>query len=427
MRMVYGLGTGLYHAAIRLASPWNSKAAAWLSGRRGLWERLEARTAELQGCLWMHCASVGEFEQGRPVLEAIKQQRPELPVLLTFFSPSGHEVHKDHPLATHVEYLPADTVANASRLLSLVRPSAAIFVKYEFWYHHLQALHASAVPTFLISAVFRKDQPFFRWYGGAWRRMLACFTHVFTQDEASRALLETIGAGPVSVGGDTRFDRVVEIATSGAELPLVHAFKGDAPLLVCGSTWPPDERLLSEALKDLGKAAPKCVVVPHELHPARLDLTDRLFPKPLARWTELEHGDPVNIAATLGRERNGSLVVDRMGLLARSYRYADIAYVGGGFTDGIHSILEAAAWGVPVIFGPKHGKFPEAQGLIDAGAARMITDASGLKATIAEWSGDPALRQRSAEAARRFVMERRGAAGTVALAVLKALDRQNPT
>ncbi|MBK8582183.1 MAG: 3-deoxy-D-manno-octulosonic acid transferase [Flavobacteriales bacterium] len=421
MPFLYDAGTGLYHTAIKLAAPWKPKAAAWLKGREGLWQRLEAKREQLQGCLWMHCASVGEFEQGRPVLEAIKKERPELPVLLTFFSPSGYEARKDFPLAMHVEYLPPDSKANARKLQELVRPKAAIFVKYEFWYHHLQALREAGTPTFLVSAVFRKDQPFFRWYGGAWRRMVKSFTQIFTQDQHSMDLLAGLGLRNVSVGGDTRFDRVAAIVADREEIPLAKAFAGAAQLLICGSTWPEDERLLAEALVGMGKAAPKCMVVPHELHEEQLEATEKRFPKPLARWSQLENSEPANIASTLGIEPQGTLLVDRMGLLARLYRYGSVAYVGGGFTDGIHSILEAAAWGVPVIFGPEHKKFPEAQGLIDAGAGVAVTNAAELKSALDKWLGNAETLEKASAAARHFVQERKGAADAVARAVLSAL------
>ncbi|MBX2983490.1 MAG: hypothetical protein KF843_12505 [Flavobacteriales bacterium] len=421
MPFLYDLGTGAYHTAVRFAALWKPKAAAWVKGREGLWERLEQAAPKLQGCLWMHCASVGEFEQGRPVLEAIKRERPELPVLLTFFSPSGHEARKDHPLATVVEYLPPDTARNAERLQRLLAPKVAIFVKYEFWFHHLKALQGSGVPTFLVSALFRKDQPFFHWYGGAWRMMLSFFSHIFTQNEDSRNLLLGLDLDHVSVGGDTRFDRVAEIVAQGEELPLAKAFAGNGPVLVCGSTWPTDEKLLASALNSMGTSAPKCIVVPHELHEEQLMHSERLFPKPLARWAEIEQSPEGNVAATLGKEQQGTLLVDRMGLLARLYRYGNIAYVGGGFTDGIHSLLEAAAWGVPVIFGPDHDKFPEAQALIDVGAGVEVKTAEELKAALHRWIADPSLLHSASEAASRYVQERTGAAESALVHVLKVI------
>ncbi len=421
MPLLYDLGTGAYHAAVRLAARWNPKARAWVQGRQGLWNRLEAAAPRLQGCLWMHCASVGEFEQGRPVLEAIKAKRPDLPVLLTFFSPSGHEARKHEPLATHVEYLPPDGRNNAERLLRLVNPRAAVFVKYEFWYHHLHALQRNKVPAFLVSALFRGEQPFFPWYGGAWRRMLRCYTGVFTQDEASRKLIDPLVPGRAFVGGDTRFDRVAAIRAQGGELPLARAFAGAGPVLVCGSTWPPDEALLAEALHGMGAAAPKCIAVPHELHAAQLAAIERDFPKPLARWSELEESPAHSVEAMLGAAPQGTLLVDRMGLLARLYHYGSVAYVGGGFTGGIHSVLEAAAWGVPVITGPRHKKFPEVQGLIDAGAGQEVRNATELQGALRKWFNDPQAVRSASEAAIRFVRQRTGGAERVAEAIAAVL------
>jgi 3-deoxy-D-manno-octulosonic-acid transferase len=421
MPLLHDLVIGAYHSGIRFAAPWNRKAAAWVNGREGTWDRLRQMAPQLQGCLWMHCASTGEFEQGRPVLESIKKERPDLPVLLTFFSPSGYEARKDLSLATHVEYLPPDHARNAERLQSLIAPRAAIFIKYEFWHHHLQALHEHEVPTYLVSAVFRKEQPFFRWYGGTWRHMLGCFTHIFTQDERSLGLLTGIGMENASVGGDTRFDRVAGIVMRQEGLPMAAAFKGTAPLLVCGSTWPADEHLLARTLSELDDEAPKCIVVPHELHKEQLAETEKRFPRPLALWSELERSGPANIAATLGQVRHGSLVVDRMGLLARLYQYADMAYVGGGFTDGIHNLLEAAAWGVPVIFGPKHRKFAEAQGLIDAEAGIRVNTEGELTATLRSWSSDRGWLERASANAKRYVQQRTGATERVVTAILPQL------
>lgn len=418
MPLLFDTGRVLYHAAVSVAAPWSAKARAWKQGRQGQWQRLEARAADLQGCLWMHCASVGEFEQGRPVLEAIKRARPDLPVLLTFFSPSGYEARRNEPLATHVDHLPPDSAANAERLLRSIRPAQAIFVKYEFWYHHLAALHRHGVPTFLIAALFRKDQPFFRWYGADWRRMLTFFTAIGTQDEASAALLRGIGTTAVSVTGDTRFDRVMAIRDASPDLPLVQAFRGEGPALVLGSSWPPDEDLVLNAARD---RYPKLIVVPHELDPARLDALEARLPKPLVRWSELECMDILNVAATLGREPAATLLVDRMGLLARLYHYGDVAHVGGGFTDGIHNLLEAAVWGRPVTFGPMHRKFPEAAGLIASGAGAEVRTVEDLVATLERWSG-PALAVASSRA-ERYVTERIGATSRVLAMMDAAIGR----
>lgn len=421
MRMpaLYSAAIGLYHAGIRLAARWDPKARAWVIGREGVWERLSAKREALNGCLWMHCASVGEFEQGRPVLEAIKAQRPDVPVLVTFFSPSGFEARKDYALATHVDYLPADSAANAGRLTEMVAPRAAIFVKYEFWYHHLHALKRKRVPLFLVSGIFRDDQPFFKWYGGMWRGMLACFTRIFTQDERSHELLSGIGVKQVTVSGDTRFDRVAAIVGASEELPPARDFVAAeaAPVIVCGSTWPADEALLLKAF-DMLLAKPRILIAPHELLVGHLASVEAGFPKPLALWSELERAVATGNGLPPGIR---TLLVDRMGVLARVYRYGDIAYVGGGFGDGIHSLLEAAAWGRPVIFGPKHTKFAEAQGLIDAGAGFEVRNADELHAVLTRLLDDHTALRKASEAAGRYVRERVGATGSVAGHVLRLL------
>jgi len=418
MPALYSASVGLYHLAVRCAALWDPKAMAWVKGRERLWDRLEAKRDALRGCLWMHCASVGEFEQGRPVLEAIRALQPDLPVLLTFFSPSGYEARKDYPLATHVDYLPPDSASNAQRFVELLSPRAAIFVKYEFWYHHLHALKAKTVPTFLVSAVFRESQPFFKWYGGAWRDMLGCYARIFTQDEASKDLLALAGVGEpgsgpgVTVSGDTRFDRVATIVQAQEELPIARAMaEAHGRILVCGSTWPADERLLLDALQ-VARATPRILIVPHELDEPHLYAIERDFPEPLLRWSACD-----NDATPAQFSESRTLLVDRMGLLARLYRYADIAYVGGGFGDGIHSLLEAAAWGKPVIFGPQHTKFAEAKGLIDAGGGFEVRNAGELRTVLDRLLGDKDALAKAGEAAGRYVRERVGATELVLMAL----------
>jgi 3-deoxy-D-manno-octulosonic-acid transferase len=408
MPLLYDIGIRLYHTGVRLAAGFKPKARAWVEGREGLWQRLEAKHEALQGCVWMHCASVGEFEQGRPVLEALKREKPELPILVTFFSPSGYDACKGHPLASHVDYLPLDTRRNAQRMVTLLRPKAVLWVRYEFWLHHLEALRKAGVPTFLVSGIFRKSQPFFQWYGAAWRKMVLGLDHVFVQDDVSRGLLVGIGVERVSVSGDTRFDRVAEIVRASEELPIARGFRGKGPVLACGSTWPADEELLKEAFGSMGKT-PKCIVAPHELGETGLMATEQRFPKPLARWSELESTTEANIADIIGQEAEGTLLVDRMGLLARLYRYGDVAYVGGGFGEGVHSLLEPAAWGLPVIFGPRHTKFEEARGLIACGGGFEVRDASQLRDVLQQLMEDTERLELASQRARTYVTERTGA------------------
>lgn len=424
MPAVYSASVGLYHLAVRCAALWNPKAKAWVAGREGQWEMLEKKREALHGCLWMHCASVGEFEQGRPVLEAIKAQRPDLPVLLTFFSPSGYEARKDYALATHVDYLPPDSASNAHRLVDLVAPRAAIFVKYEFWYHHLHALRAKAVPTFLVSAIFRKGQPFFTWYGGAWRDMLQCYERIFTQDEASKDLLAGIGVTNVTVSGDTRFDRVMAIVDTNEELAIAQAFRdraGEGLVIVAGSTWQDDDRLLASVLEDIPPEKPAVIVAPHEFDKEQVAMIDRLYQHPQWAWSRTGDNSAFKREIVWPPENTGTLLVDRMGLLARLYKYADVAYVGGGFGDGIHSLLEAAAWGKPVIFGPKHTKFAEAKGLIDAGGGFEVRSADELRAVLDRLLDDEDALAKASAAAGRYVRERVGATERTVGEVLAAI------
>ncbi len=423
MPLLIDIGTRLYHLGIRAAAPFVPKARQWLKGRENLFQRIEDTAPALQGCLWMHCASTGEFEQGRPVLEALIARDPHRPVLITFFSPSGLDAFRDLRLPglqahLHVDHLPSDRADNARRMVVLLQPALAIWVRYEFWQHHLQALHSAKVPIHLLSAIFRKEQPFFRWYGGGHRAMLGYFKHLFVQDDASRELLSGIGVSNVTVSGDTRFDRVGAIVAEAGALAIAKAFRGNGPLLVCGSTWPQDEDVLLAAFKQMD-STPKCLVVPHELDATHLQHIEAAFPRPLVRWSELEGATESNIADVLGAEQVGTLLVDRMGLLARLYQHGDIAFVGGGFVDGIHSVLEAAAWGVPVIFGPDHQRFAEAHGLVQCGGGFAVKDANELRNVLNTLLKDAEARQQAGIAARRYVEERTGATRRVVEVLLQ--------
>ena len=414
MPLLYDIGLGLYHLGIRAAAPFKPKARAWCDGRKDLWQRLELKSGSLQGCLWMHCASVGEFEQGRPVLEAIKAQRPELPVLLTFFSPSGYEARKDFPLATHVDLLPMDSASNARWLVDLVKPKAVLWVKYEFWYHYLHTIKAAGIPAFLVSAIFRREQSFFKWYGGTFRKMLRCFDRLFVQDEDSRELLSSIGVPNVTVSGDTRFDRVVAMAQEARTIAFADRMERQANgrLLVCGSTWPDDERLLASVADAVHTHT---VIVPHEITADHLGKLSETFDPP-----------PMPVSDYEARMKDPDfywhrVVVDRYGVLSTLYRYADVAYIGGGFGDGIHSLLEAAVWETPVIFGPRHTKFAEAKGLIEAGGGFEVRNAPELKGVLQRLLNDPAALGNASFAAGKYVRERVGATDQVVERVLEVV------
>ncbi len=361
-----------YTGVIRLAAGWNKKAAEWVEGRRNTFSHLQQAIGPTDRVIWMHCSSAGEFEQGKPVIEALKKTFPSKKLLVTFFSPSGYRAAQGYAGADVISYLPSDTKQNAETFFRLVNPAIVIFVKYEFWYHHLAVAAFHHVPILLISAVFRPGQIFFRPYGGFFRQMLHLFRHIFVQDESSLALLQRAGIGHASVGGDTRFDRVMKIVDNSEPIPFAERFAAGGKVIVAGSTWPGDEEVLVQYLRE--NPSVKLIIAPHEINRAHISSLQALFPGALL-YTTLQHQAP---AATTHSPQ--ILVIDTIGLLARLYRYATLTYVGGGFTnDGIHNILEAAVWQKPVIFGPHYAKYREATEMIAAGGAASFADFAGLK------------------------------------------------
>ena len=379
-----------YFLLIRIAALCGHKKAQLLI--QGQSETLKQRTKELnalRGCVWFHAASVGEFEQARPMIERLKREHPEKKIVVTFFSPSGYEMRKNYNPADGIFYLPFATSRNAKQFIEALRPSMAVFVKYEFWPAYLKELKKRSIPAYCISAIFRPKQRFFQWYGGASRKLLKCFTHIYVQDERSRQLLESHGIKDCSVAGDTRFDRVannsqctMHNAQFTEELGLIERFvEGCERVVVAGSTWPEDEKLLEAYMKSTEDRVQstdqvtKLILVPHEIDEAHLHFIFNLFKGRFVRYTRatetaLLHADV--------------LVVDAMGLLNSIYRYGHAAYVGGGFGEGIHNTIEPAAFGRPVVFGPNYHHFREAQGLIDAGAGKSVKNGTELAEALDE-------------------------------------------
>jgi 3-deoxy-D-manno-octulosonic-acid transferase len=372
----YNLVVRGYGLVIRTAALRNPKAAKWVRGRSGWRAALREKHAKLAygDVIWVHCASYGEFEQGRPLIEGLKKKYPLSSIVLTFFSPSGYDAFCDWAGADLVTYLPLDTRSNARDFLEIVKPRMAVFIKYEFWLNYLRELKERNIPTYLVSAVFKPHHPFFRWYGSIFRESLRVFRHLFIQDEKSGKLLSTIGISNYSVTGDTRFDRVMEIRQNGKPVPEIERFRGDRKLIICGSTWPRDETLVIAAFKRLNRPDVKMMIVPHEV---RAEFITKLEAK-LAKE---------RIACsvfTRGIEDNSQvLILDTIGMLARSYRYADCAYIGGGFNDGLHNALEPAVYGVGVTFyGGEYHRYNEVTELMGIGAARRTDDAESL---AGEW------------------------------------------
>ncbi|MGF2412472.1 MAG: 3-deoxy-D-manno-octulosonic acid transferase [Ferruginibacter sp.] len=396
----------LYSAGIRIASLANPKAKKWLDGRRNIFATINDKLPKTNHKLvWMHCASLGEFEQGRPLLEALKANNASLKIVLTFFSPSGYEVMKDYKGADHVFYLPMDNVFAAKKFIDAINPSLVLWVKYEYWFYYLQELKRRNIPVLLVSGIFRTSQPFFKWYGGIWKQMLQNFDHFFVQNESSQKLLASIGVtANVTVSGDTRFDRVIEIAKQSLDSKIIQSFCTGKTVIVAGSTWEDDEVILA-AYGDETDHQQKIIIVPHELDKAHIESIKKMFKKSVC-YTELEK----NNALLNDIEEYHTLIVDTVGMLSRLYSYGHINYVGGGFThDGIHNILEAAVWGKPVIIGENYDKYFEAVDLIEAGAAESISDVVELKEVVDNWLEDAVAYNESSKAAKEYVYAKAGA------------------
>lgn len=399
MRTLYNIFIALYGAAISLVGVWNKKAREWTKGRKTLFKDLEHQLSPSDQVIWMHCASAGELEQGKPVLERLKELHPDYKILVSFFSPSGYASGKKYKGADVICYLPLDTRANAEKFLKLVHPKLVVFVKYEYWYHHLKAVHNRHIPLLLISSIFRTSQVFFKSYGNFYRNILKLFTWIFVQDEQSAQLLESIQVSHRSVSGDTRFDRVAVIAAIAPDLPLIQRFAENHKVLVAGSTWPDDENILAESIGSMGQNI-KTIIAPHEINKEHIEHILSRFPDAI-QYSKAE-------AATLGNFN--TLIIDNVGMLSRLYHYATITYIGGGFNkSGIHNTLEAAVWGKPVVFGPQFQKFKEARDLVSRQAAFSFTNANQLTTILTTLLQDQSLLRQSSQAAKNYVEESRGA------------------
>ena len=381
-----------------IISLWNKKARLWLTGRIGWYDTLQGALGHGEKVIWFHCASLGEFEQGRPVIEAIRERLPGRKILLTFFSPSGYEKRKDYPGADFVMYLPLDTRRNAKKMLGLLNLEMVFFIKYEFWFHFLNQLRKMDITVYLASGNFRSGQLFFRWYGRWYRRFLDFFTHIFVQNEHSKELLAGIGLFHVDVAGDTRFDRVHELVNSPFNQPILDSVLKDAWVIVAGSTWEKDERLLAHAFRELPDNL-FWIIAPHELSDGHIRSLQERFPGSVL-YTRIKNELP---------EGTRVILVDTIGKLSYLYRYGTLAYIGGGFGKGIHNILEAATYGLPVIFGPEYKKFVEAVELTSLGGAFPIGDEAELLFTIREQLEDQELFKTTSEIAANYVSERIGA------------------
>lgn len=362
----YNIFLLLYKASIHIASLFNGKAKKWVQGRKRIFENLQAAIPGNEKIIWMHCASLGEFEQGRPLLEKIRSQYPHYKMLLTFFSPSGYEVRKEYAGADWVFYLPMDSPANARRFLEIVQPSLVIFVKYEFWYYYLKKIKYRNIPLLLVSALFRKDMAFFKWHGAIQRKMLSRFDHLFVQNHESKKLIDETGLGNIcTVSGDTRFDRVIEIASQFQPIAAIEKFTGNSKVIVAGSTWPEDEVVLQKAFMSIHDPSLKMIVAPHEITEKHISDIKQLFPGAIC-YSEL----PADRSS-----QSSILIIDNIGMLSSLYKYAHISYVGGGLkSNGVHNVLEAAVYNKIVLFGPFYEKYSEAVQLVQSGGGLSFND-----------------------------------------------------
>ncbi len=401
----YNLGIYAFQLGLKLASPFNTKAKLWTEGRKNWKKNLKESVNELklQNAIWLHCASLGEFEQGRPVIEKIKKDFPDQKVVLTFFSPSGYEIQKNYPLADLVMYLPVDKRANAKCFLNILQPKIAIFVKYEFWLNYLFELHEKGIPTFLISTVIKKHQTFFKWYGSYFRKALKTYHTIFTQDVYSLRLLKLLKVESGSLAGDTRFDRVLQICSSPKSIPEIKQFSENSFVVIAGSSWQKDEEHLIESYSVLKEKYPslKLIIAPHEIDKNNIDRLKNLLHK---------YHIPFHLFSdNLTTYTHSVLIVNAIGFLSSVYQYGTVGVIGGGFNNGIHNVLEPTVYGLPVMFGPSFKKFNEAYELIDLKAAFVFSDSRELTDRLNSFMSDPSELLAASVLAKNYVLKNSGA------------------
>ena len=403
---MYNVFIYLYLLGVAVCSRFNEKVRKMWHGERAAFSVILEKVDPNAKYVWFHAASLGEFEQGRPLMEQLRKDHPEYKILLTFFSPSGYEVRKNYEGADIITYLPIDTITNARRFLRLVHPVMAFFIKYEFWYNYLHILKHRNIPVYSVSSIFRPDQVFFKWYGRQYGRVLNCFTHFFVQNEVSKELLAKIGITNTTVVGDTRFDRVLQIKEAAKQLPVVEAFKQDYKVFVAGSSWPPDEEIFIKYFNEHKDW--RLIIAPHVIGEDHLQQIEKLLSgRKIVRYKDSAEADVKDAEV---------LIINCYGLLSSIYYYGDVAYVGGGFGVGIHNLLEAAVWDVPVFFGPNNQKFQEAQALKHSGGFE-IHDYEEFARMMDRFAAEPDFLKEQGAKAGHFVKGQSGATQKVLAAV----------
>lgn len=411
MNALYHIFISFYAFGIKIASLFNAKAKLWVDGRQHILQQIKSSIKSEDEMVWFHCASLGEFEQAKPVIEKLKTNFPAYKILVTFFSPSGFEHRKNDSLIDYVFYLPIDTLKNAKAFIKMVKPKMVFFVKYEFWFNYIMELKQNNIPTYLISGVFRENQLFFKWYGAWYKQVLSGFTHFFVQNETSKNLLLQHHFSNVTLSGDTRFDRVFENALHPKKIPLIEQFKGNDNLLVGGSTWQPEEQILA----NYSMLHPDCkiIIAPHDISENHLKQIEQLFNQNCLRYSQANEKNVISQPV---------LIIDNIGLLANIYQYADIAFVGGGFSGALHNILEPTSFGNVVLFGVKHQKFHEAAALIAAKGAFEIANEHDFKNTINVVLADLTFYKNNSK---KFVTDNVGATDTILRFLLNFKKKTN--
>lgn len=411
MSLIYHIVILFYHGFIRIAALFNSKARLWIQGRKNIFQRLSNDFKDVENVIWFHAASLGEFEQGRPVIEAFRKEYPDFKILLTFFSPSGYEIRKDYQDADFIYYLPIDTLLNAKKFIQITNPKLAVFIKYEFWFNYLEVLNKMKIPTFVISAIFRDDQHFFKSYGGWFRKKLKTISKFFVQNAKSESLLRSVGIDQVVLSGDTRFDRVFEISKAVKSFPLVEKFSAGNKVILGGSTWLKDEELLKKLMLHFDERV-KLIIAPHEIHPDRIKSIHREFNDfKTINYSELNE-ENVNSA--------NILIIDGMGFLSGLYQYCDFAFIGGGFGKGIHNTLEAATFGKPILFGPNYLRFKEAVDLVEKKGAFPIEKEKDLISQAERFFSDDGSLQAASLVCKNYVLNNKGATQLI----MKEIDEE---
>ncbi len=401
--MLYNIAIYLYMLGVAIAALFNRKVRTMWQGERRAFRELREKVEPAAQYVWFHAASLGEFEQGRPLMEQLRRDHPHYKILLTFFSPSGYEVRKNYAGADIVCYLPIDTRLNAIRFLRLVKPVMAFFIKYEFWYNYLHILRHRNIPVYSVSSIFRPGQIFFKWYGRSYAGVLRCFTHFYVQNSESKELLEKLNIRCVTVSGDTRFDRVLHIREQAKQLDIIDGFTADAsPVFVAGSSWQPDEDVFIPYFNRHSDW--KVIIAPHVIGEDHLQQILSKVQGKAVRYTKITPEEAADARW---------LIIDCFGLLSSAYRYGQVSYVGGGFGVGIHNVLEAAVWSIPVVFGPNNRRFAEAQELMAAGGGFEIQQATDFEKYMDEWTADKTLLRQSGEAAGHYVGTKTGATAMI--------------